>query len=596
MHYYNYDATEIKSKYNFDFVCKHECEKSILRIINHRETIENPEFIDDLDIIPPINLSRDELNSYNNFLKECESNGITDTLSFERKTVPIATSRGCVFDCVFCSSRIFNRKYRVHSLDYIDNQFKMFKDRGVQKITFLDDLLNSSKERINQILDLVEKYELEIDIPNGLRAENVDKNIIAKLKNLTGWIKISAETGNKETMKFIGKNLDLNHVENVAQLCKDFKMRLFVHFIIGFPNEKMSSINDTLKFALRLNKIYDAVPLVQYAVPIKGSRLCNYFDNVPENYMGYFRGGFNPNSHELKKAMASFKISLNKKLAKIIVNTTYECNNNCIFCAVADRKGFKEDYNHQLKLIKEARKKGAEYIDFDGGEPTLSLNFFKLIKAAVKLGYSQINLTTNGRMLSEKENAQKICKSGITSILFSLHGHNSEIHDNITRSRGSFIETVSGIDNVLALKIKNLSVGVNITITKDNVNHLLEFADFLKILGINKVNLQALTPFGSALDGMLPDNNILIDNVSKLISKYDKEIEINLANFVPCFFDGKSDLGFFVQDFLKHERNMAFIGSEEKNLADFLASKRKKMIKCNNCAYDIVCNGEWVFK
>jgi len=46
---------------------------------------------------------------------------------------------------------------------------------------------------------------------------------------------------------------------------------------------------------------------------------------------------------------------------------------------------------------------------------------------------------------------------------------------------------------------------------------------------------------------------------------------------------------------LKKERNMVFIGQEERNLADFLSSKRYKDTECDSCVYNIICGGKWKF-
>ena len=602
MHYYDYDAEEIRKNYGFDAVCKHESEQALLNaidpLIKSLKSCSKPRFAENLDDLPLPAFSEKELDNYNQFLLECEKNGLTDLLNFEKKTLPLITSRGCMYNCIFCSSRIYDRKYRQHSIEYLDKQLEYaVNQHEIQKVVFLDDLLNPSKERLIQILDLLEKYGLACEIPNGLRADNLDENILARLKEFTDWIKISAESGIQKTMDKIGKGLDLDSVTRTAKICKELKLPLLVHFMIGFPFETIKDMNKTLKFALELHEKYEAKPLLQFAAPIKGSKLYDMYEDAPENYMGYLNGELQKNKESLKKLKTSFKLRMDKdKLEKIIINVTYECNNNCVYCAIGDRRSLSGDYKYQRDSMIKARKKGVSCIDFDGGEPTLSPNLIRLIHYAKKLGYSQINLTTNGRILSDMRNAKKICNSGITSILFSLHGPNAEIHERITRTKGSFIEAVQGINNVLKLKNKKLDVGINITLADKNIQYLEDFVEFIRLLGIKKLNIQMLTPFGVARKNLLPDENILRKKINEVMLKHDKDFKINLINFISCFFEDNKKLEEeLISDFGKNQRNMLFIDREEQNLADFLSKKRFKTEKCKFCAYDIICKGFWDF-
>src|SRR4030042_3452821 len=122
-----------------------------------------------------------------------------------------------------------------------------------------------------------------------------------------------------------------------------------------------------------------------------------------------------------------------KKLALIL---GYECNNNCIFCYVGDKKKITPMTTGQAKdELENGIERGCTIVDFNGGEPTIRKDIFELLRYARIVGYRVISMTTNGRMFYYPDFAEKAVKSGLNSIVFSLHGHNSNLHERLTRVR-----------------------------------------------------------------------------------------------------------------------------------------------------------------
>src|SRR5207344_761769 len=72
---------------------------------------------------------------------------------------------------------------------------------------------------------------------------------------------------------------------------------------------------------------------------------------------------------------------------KVIMNVTYKCNNRCTFCATGTRTQFDGDLGRQRELLVKYKKLGVRLLDFDGGEPTLNPNLFRLVQFAKAIGY-----------------------------------------------------------------------------------------------------------------------------------------------------------------------------------------------------------------
>lgn len=621
MHFVDYEETKIKEQYPLiDSICKGECENKLLDILNNKKQKTKLKLVKDLDSLPLPDYNCISMVNYGLFLKKISEKGYAHFLNMDSKTMAICTSRGCIYNCSFCTSRINGRYYRNYSLKYVKKNLRLLKKNfGITKVILLDELINPNEKRINDLISLLNNFDLKYEFPNGLRADNLSEKIIKKMKERVTLISVSAESGSQRVVNsLLNKNLNLSSISRVAKICMKSGVLLQVHFMIGIKGENMQEINRTLEFAIGLYEKYKAIPLLQLAVPIPGS--CLYFNSkveknkinqdslndkqkILDNYVLYFKSASNNKNiygidpKIINNFIENFKKRLiSKDLEKIIINVTYECNNNCIFCAVGKWRGRNASIEDQKNRLKEAYNFGIRMVDFDGGEPTLSTNLFPLINYSKNLGYKQISLISNGRLFSIKKNVEKIFNTGVNSIIISLHGPDSKTHEEITRAKGSFEQTLKGIKNIISFNIgkkEKVNLAVNITLTKKNIISLPLFFELVNSIGVKKVNIQFITPFGLAEKKDLPTQNQIESTLPTILRKYSKKIDINIINLPFCFLPHFEK--YLVSDIFKSNRNMVFIGKEESNLADFLGSKRYKDKDCLSCIWNIICNGKWKF-
>lgn len=201
-------------------------------------------------------------------------------IQIEKRFLPVISSRGCPYQCSFCS--VFasaGRKFRYHSADatlsHIENLVSAYQ---ISAIDFEDDNLSFNRDRFDQIVQGLIKFQprLKWGTPNGVRADTIiDKNLLKNVKRSgCQYLTIGVESGNQQFLaESIKKALNLNKVNQLAQLCKEVGIPLNAFFIIGFPNETLSQIHDTIAFARMLNRKYGVFTSVNYAIPIKGTRV-----------------------------------------------------------------------------------------------------------------------------------------------------------------------------------------------------------------------------------------------------------------------------------------------------------------------------------
>jgi MoaA/NifB/PqqE/SkfB family radical SAM enzyme len=378
--------------------------------------------------------------------------------------------------------------------------------------------------------------------------------------------------------------------------------------MVGQPGETRREILTTLQHAWELFERFGARPLVQFATPIRGTALWKtveerglWTERPPDDDIGpLFQGrpvfqDEDWTAHELAMAVRVFETKLQSVTPrKIIVNTTYICNNQCIFCATGNRLNKHGPLDEQLAFLDERRRQGYTLVDFDGGEPTTNPNLLRLLRHARDLGFEQVSLTTNGRLMSHARNAEVLVRSGLTNLLVSMHGPNAEVHEAQTQAKGSFAQTLGGIRNALPLCRKHgVSFGVNITLTKGNFRDLPAFGELLTGLGVAQCNVQFLTPFGRASADHQPDPAEAAPYVIELIQKYGEQLQVQVINLPLCYLPGLE--AYAMADLHKMERHMFFVTGDDVDLFDFLSSRRRKEAACATCLYSTACSGFYYF-
>jgi MoaA/NifB/PqqE/SkfB family radical SAM enzyme len=180
------------------------------------------------------------------------------------------------------------------------------------------------------------------------------------------------------------------------------------------------------------------------------------------------------------------------------VRLTRTCNNRCLFCLDAPAQDGKvERFEVVQERLAEGRVNGASRLILSGGEPTIHPRFLDFVKMGRAMGYSWIQVITNGRMFRYEKFADTAVQNGLCEATVSAHGHTSELHDLLVGHKGAFREVVAGIVNLLSLGVV---VSVDVVLNRLNLPHLKEILDFYYRLGVREFDLLHIVPFGRGFD------------------------------------------------------------------------------------------------
>jgi len=561
----------------------------------------------DLDALPPPAWDRIDLDCLDQFRASVVENLGRSAWAFpiEGRTLPLITSRGCPFTCVHCSSNPDRRAdepktQRRYSAANMRATLEQLHALGATKVAVLDELVNVNERHFDTLLSAIAKLDLKLEIPNGMRADYLRPSHLAAMKGRITTVSVSAESGSPRVLgEVVHKRLDLSTIVDAARHAHKAGVSLMIHYMIGLPGETAEEINETLGFALDLWDRYEAWPAVQYATPLPGTALSAELhlplvDDWGPRFQTTPTALFNDTAvapEQLERFMTTFRrrLAASQGPEKLVMNVTYACNNHCTFCAVGTRTQLHGHPPRQREQLERYRERGVVMVDFDGGEPTLNPELIPLIREARRLGYTRINVTTNGRRCTYESYAAALCNAGLTSLLFSVHGADARTHAQQVGVAEAFEQTVEGIRNCVRLAPRELELGMNITLTKGNTSTLDAMGELCWSLGLRWINVQFLTPFGRATRHVAPDTADAAARTMKLIDTWRDRMKIQVINLPYCFMPGyeanlEGDLG-------KLSRHMVFVNNETVNLAGYLAERRSPREICSSCPHACFCGG-----
>ena len=235
-------------------------------------------YIDDLDSLPFPAYHLIDMKKYFSLIKEYSSRTAYSFDGWERG-VSLITSRGCPFNCVFCSIHLhMGRKWRAHSLEYVLKHIQLLvEEYGIKYLHFEDDNISFDSKRFARILDgIIENgRDIRWDTPNGVRADTFDEKLLKKCKasGCTHLI-FGVESGVQRVLNnVVRKSITLSKVEETMKLARKVGVDTRAFFMVGLPGETKEEIKATADYILKAMWKYECFGGLGMAVPLYGTQL-----------------------------------------------------------------------------------------------------------------------------------------------------------------------------------------------------------------------------------------------------------------------------------------------------------------------------------
>jgi anaerobic magnesium-protoporphyrin IX monomethyl ester cyclase len=183
--------------------------------------------------------------------------------------MPISTSRGCPFDCSFCSvTKLFGRKYRFRSAENIISELAT---RKTNYIFFCDDNFTAHPKRTTTLLNMMLKTKIRSWACQVRCDAARDTNLLA-LMSKAGCkaVCIGFESVNLMTLKAYDKKQTVEEIVGAIRLFHEKKIKVHGMFVLGGDDDNKKTIWETLKFSIK-HKI-DTIQMM-ILTPFPGTRV-----------------------------------------------------------------------------------------------------------------------------------------------------------------------------------------------------------------------------------------------------------------------------------------------------------------------------------
>ena len=186
------------------------------------------------------------------------------------------------------------------------------------------------------------------------------------------------------------------------------------------------------------------------------------------------------------------------KTCTAVLEITYRCNMNCRICfADTDRHRYEPDPGKIRKMYEAARRFGGDCsIQLSGGEPTMREDLFDILKMGKELGFSHIQVNTNGiRLAQELGYAAGLKEAGADLIYLQFDSLRDEVYE-ITRGRPMAGIKFRAIENCAAAGIGVMLVPVIVRGVNDKeIGDLVQFAK-AHMPAVKGIHFQPVSYFG----------------------------------------------------------------------------------------------------
>ncbi len=254
-----------------DFVIRGEGELPLMNLIDAWEKGGGYDKVPNLSYIKNGKIIHNPISTTENNLDQfpfCDFSLIKNRRPL--KVIPIQTSRGCPYDCSFCSvTGMFGKKYRFRSTQHIIEELRSYKDSG-KFMFFYDDHFGANKKRAKELLTAMIRENFRFKWSTQIRVDVAKDPELLRLMKAAGChtLFIGIESLNPDSLKEMKKHQTVEEIVNAMKIINSFNINIHGMFVHGFDQDTWESVKHTLKFAKKL-KISSAQFLI--LTPFPGS-------------------------------------------------------------------------------------------------------------------------------------------------------------------------------------------------------------------------------------------------------------------------------------------------------------------------------------
>ncbi len=265
---------------------------------------------------------------------------------------------------------------------------------------------------------------------------------------------------------------------------------------------------------------------------------------------------------------------LERTIKPLFVSVKTSCSNKCIFCSRTHHPENIES-SHQILLseLQSHHPRNYNRVEIGSDEPLNYVYITDLLSHIKGRGFHNICIQTTGRKLNDIYFLSELIHSGANEFRVPLYGTTAAIHDSITQIKGSFSETLQGLENLVKRRIK---FALHTLILKQNLENLNDLQRFCHSKFNKKITYGLLHPDSEKATEYY--------QCAPKLTAIPSEIIENVDLFLPCIHHKDDKQRALDKEYTKR------IGSASNKLR----MKKHKISTCKSCVHFKSCEGYYL--
>ncbi len=183
----------------------------------------------------------------------------------------VMSTRGCPYQCEFCSNVVFGGSYRERSPENVVDEIQQALDLGYDRISFADDVFTLNKNRVIKVCEEIRKRDLHFEWECLGRVDSMDASTALAMKQ-AGCVRIyfGIESGNDGILKLMNKKITVDQASEAVKIAHQTGLQVGAFFIICYPGDTNDTVLETIRFATALPLDYLSFTL---PYPLPGTAL-----------------------------------------------------------------------------------------------------------------------------------------------------------------------------------------------------------------------------------------------------------------------------------------------------------------------------------
>lgn len=212
----------------------------------------------------------------------------------ELLTYPLFVSRGCHYNCTFCSAaKVFGNRWRGRELNQeLWNELDeiAINHPKCKIISVIDDAFTQDLEHAKEFLrEYIRRgYPYQVSVFN-VRADYLDEEVLLLLKQ-TGvkTLAVGVESGHPDVFRMMRKGETLDQITNAIRMIQQVGIIPWINMVIGLPGDNPEAHRQSIEWVLQ----HPQPRVVQWNmyVPFRGTAAYEFFAKRGDFEDGYIPG------------------------------------------------------------------------------------------------------------------------------------------------------------------------------------------------------------------------------------------------------------------------------------------------------------------